>query len=74
MFDSSFFSLMTFLLLSLAILLTGLMLTYTKKNAEKDVHVELLAWYKPPRGVFKLNLDGPRSCTGLIGAGGVIRD
>jgi hypothetical protein len=41
-FDSSFFSLMTFLLLSLAILLTGLMLTYTKKNAEKEVHVELL--------------------------------
>lgn len=45
-----------------------------RKNAEKDVHVELLAWCKPPLGVFKLNLDGSRSCTGLIGAGGVIRD
>lgn len=45
-----------------------------RKNAEKDVHVELLTWCKPPLGVFKLNLDGSRSCTGLIGAGGVIRD
>lgn len=34
----------------------------------------VLAWIKPPEGLVKLNVDGSRSVTGLIGAGGVIRD
>lgn len=32
-----------------------------------------LHWMKPPLGHFKLNVDGSRSDTGVIGAGGIIR-
>ena len=36
--------------------------------------IHLLNWEKPNLGHFKLNVDGSRSSTSLIGAGGVIRD
>lgn len=53
---------------------------YEWENAvKKDDHssatsISLLSWEKPDPGLFKLNVDGTGSSTGLIGAGGVITD
>lgn len=35
---------------------------------------EMLCWQRPPEGFHKLNVDGSRNASGLIGAGGVLRD
>ncbi|KAL6218271.1 hypothetical protein ACLB2K_011486 [Fragaria x ananassa] len=37
-------------------------------------HVEALSWFKPAVGFHKLNVDGSRTKSGEIGAGGVIKD
>lgn len=41
---------------------------------DNNNHSILLSWKKPTSGHFKLNIDGTRSNTGLIGAGGIIRN
>lgn len=46
----------------------------SKANCEAPASVCLLKWQKTIDGFFKLNVDGTRSLSGLIGAGGVIRD
>jgi ribonuclease HI len=45
-----------------------------KTNCQSDTNVTPLHWVKPDFGFFKLNVDGTRSLSGMIGAGGVIRD
>lgn len=40
----------------------------------KRLQIDMLAWCKPPQSHFKLNVNGSRSCNGLFGAGGVIRN
>lgn len=34
----------------------------------------MMNWHKPPLSHFKLNVDGSKSHSGIIGAGGVIRN
>ncbi|XP_061998871.1 uncharacterized protein LOC133716160 [Rosa rugosa] len=45
-----------------------------KPRGNSIMRTEMLSWLKPSPGHFKLNVDGSRTHSGLIGAGGVIRD
>jgi ribonuclease HI len=46
-----------------------------KQDARVNVkQTVVLQWTKPPHNCFKLNVDGSKSVSGVIGAGGVIRD
>ncbi|XP_062013929.1 uncharacterized protein LOC133730329 [Rosa rugosa] len=46
-----------------------------KTNVSSNCDCSLFSWTRPPEGFYKLNVDGTRiASSGMIGAGGVIRD